>query len=152
MRKPLIAIGFMMMLAGLAFAGCASDAYSKTCGSCPFDQNGKVDQSCKSGYQSAGTTCVSTSYPIMAAKYAKGECPAVDACADELRACTAEYSTGNDKQDCLEGSTSVCYGAADACTSRAARQCGEIEAPCPGSSAGLILLAGAAFFSGFWKR
>jgi len=140
MRKSITAIGFVILLAGLAFAGCASDAYTKTCASCPFDENGKVDSSCKSGYQSSGTACVSTSYPIMSAQYAQGKCPAVDACADELHSCTAQYSTGNDKADCVEGSASACYAAADICVSKAARGCGEIERQCPGSSAGFILL------------
>ncbi|MCI0504008.1 hypothetical protein L0Y65_04820 [Candidatus Micrarchaeota archaeon] len=146
MRLLVVSVGILALLAGWAFAGCASDAYSKTCASCPFDENGKVDQSCKSGYQSSGTTCVSTSYPIMSAQYAQGKCPAVDGCADELRSCTAQYSSGNDKEDCMEGSASVCYSAADQCVKRAAISCGEIEKPCPGSAATFILLfAGLAF-------
>lgn len=136
----------LFALGGIAWAGCASDAYAKTCSSCPFDADGKVDQSCKSGYQSSGTTCVSASYPIMSAQYAQGKCPAVDACADELRSCTAQYSSGNDKEDCMEGSAAVCYSAADQCVKRAAISCGEIEKPCPGSAATFILLLCGALF------
>lgn len=127
---------FLLMLVSIGFsASCASQAYQKSCASCNFDANGKIDRSCSSGYQSSGTACVSASYPIAAAKYAQGKCPAIDACASELRTCQAQYSSGNDKADCQEGSVSVCYSAADQCVSSAARQCGEIESQCPGSSA-----------------
>jgi hypothetical protein len=146
MKLLVVSLGILALLAGSVFAGCAAEAYSKTCNSCQFDENGKVDSSCKSGYQSSGTSCVSMSYPIMSAKYADGKCPAVDSCADELRSCTAQYSTGNDSEDCREGSTAICYAAADQCVKSAAVKCGEIESPCPGSSAGFILLfAGLAF-------
>jgi hypothetical protein len=146
MKPMFVSFGILVLMAGAAFAGCASEAYSKTCASCAFDSNGKVDQSCKGGYQSSGTTCVSASYPIMSAQYAQGKCPQVDSCAEELRSCTAQYSSGNDKADCEEGSTAVCYSAADACVRSAATKCGEIEKQCPGSSAGFILLfAGLAF-------
>lgn len=145
MSKLVAFLGLMFALPAL-FAGCASDAYGKACASCTFDAGGKIDQSCMGGYKASGTTCVSVSYPIMAAKYAKGECPAVDACAEELSSCVAQYSSGNDKADCEEGSVGVCYAAADSCTSSAARQCGEIEKQCPGSGATFILLfAGLAF-------
>ncbi|MFN7991504.1 MAG: hypothetical protein U0R44_05080 [Candidatus Micrarchaeia archaeon] len=137
----------LIMLAGTSYAmGCAEDAYSKACNSCSFDKDGKIDQSCSSGYQSSGKTCVSTSYPIMAAKYAEGKCPDVDSCADELRSCTAQYSTGNDNADCLEGSVAVCYSAADACVRSAASKCGEIQNPCLGSTATFMLLFGGMAF------
>lgn len=146
MKFLAVSLGILVMLAGAVFAGCAAEAYSKTCNSCSFDASGKVDSSCKSGYQSSGTSCVSISYPIMAGKYAEGKCPAVDSCAEELRSCTAQYSSGNDSEDCREGSTAVCYAAADECVKHAAVTCGEIEKPCQGSSAGFILLfAGLAF-------
>ncbi|NYZ60887.1 hypothetical protein H0O01_04295, partial [Candidatus Micrarchaeota archaeon] len=48
----------VLLLVGLSFAGCAAAAYAKTCNSCTFDQYGKVDQSCSSGYKSSGTTCM----------------------------------------------------------------------------------------------
>lgn len=139
-RILFVAVLGVLLAAPLAFAGCASEAYSKSCASCPFDENGKMDQSCSSGYKSSGTACVSTSYPIMAAKYANGECPEVDACAAELSSCQAQYESGDDRTDCQEGSVSVCYASADACVKQAAIKCGEIEKQCPGSGAGLILL------------
>lgn len=145
MSKLVAFLGLMLVLPAL-FAGCASDAYNKACASCTFDADGKIDQSCMGGYKASGTACVSTSYPIMAAKYARGECPAVDACAEELSSCVAQYSSGNDRADCTEGSVGVCYAAADSCTRSAAGQCGEIEKQCPGSAATFILLfAGMAF-------
>jgi len=134
---------FMLVLGLLishSFAGCAQDSYRKACASCPFDENGKIDKSCQSGYQSSGTACVSTSYPIMSAAYTAGKCPQVDSCAAELSSCTAQYSSGNDKADCQEGSTAVCYAAADQCVRSAARACGEIEKQCPGSAATFIAL------------
>lgn len=128
-----------IVLAGSAFAGCAAEAYSKSCASCAFD-NGKMDPACAGGYKASGITCTSASYPIMSAKYAKGECAAVDSCASELSSCIAQYSSGNDQADCSEGSLAICYSAADQCTKSAAVKCGEIETQCPGTSAGLILL------------
>ncbi len=136
----------VLLVTGAVFAGCAAESYSKACASCPFDENGKVDQSCSGGYKASGTACVSTSYPIMAGKYATGDCPAVDECASELSSCVAQYATGNDKADCQEGSVAICYAAADQCTKQAAIKCGEIESPCSGSAAAFLLLfAGLAF-------
>lgn len=138
----------VLLLSGLSFAGCASDSYQKACSSCSFDQYGKIDQSCSGGYQASGTTCVSTSYPIMAGKYAAGQCPAVDACASELRSCTSQYGTGNDKADCQEGSLGICYAAADQCVAQAAAGCGESSPLCGAPSFALLaVLAGALFFS-----
>lgn len=131
---------FLGVFASAAFAGCAYSAYSRACTACTFDTNGKIDPECQSGHQASGTTCVSSTYPIMSAKYAKGECPDVDACASELRSCVAQYSGGSDLENCREGSVGVCYSTADVCVSNAAKKCGEIEAQCPGSSATFILL------------
>jgi len=136
------------ILSGASFAGCAYDAYVKACSACTFDEKGRIDKSCQGGYQSSGTACVSTSFPIMSAAYTAGKCPQVDECAAELRSCTAQYVSGNDKADCQEGSVGVCYSAADACTSAAARSCGEIEKQCPGSGTGFVLLLLGAGFVG----
>ncbi|NYZ73611.1 hypothetical protein H0O00_00550 [Candidatus Micrarchaeota archaeon] len=88
---------------------------------------------------------MSTSYPIMAGKYAEGKCSAVDECASELQSCMAQYSTGDDKADCQEGSVGVCYAAADECTKQAAVKCGEIENPCAAPAAFILLFAGLFF-------
>lgn len=148
--KYSIVIALALILAGASFAAgsCAANAYNQACSSCSFDASGKMDAACYGGFKASGTTCTSVSYPIMAAKYAKGDCPAVDACASQLSACTAQYSSGNDSADCKEGSLAVCFAAADSCTSHAATQCGEIEKQCPGTSAGFVLLAG---FLGYGK-
>ncbi|MEM0438136.1 MAG: hypothetical protein QXU54_02445 [Candidatus Micrarchaeia archaeon] len=140
MQKIMLVILAVAILGGVVSAGCALDAYKKACASCPFDANGRIDQSCSSGYRASGVACVSTSYPIMSTKYSAGECPAVDACAAELTSCVAQYSTGNDRADCQAGDVAVCYAASDKCVERAAIKCGEIEKECPGSS-GLILFA-----------
>lgn len=147
MSKSIIAVlVFGLVLAPLAFAGCAADSYRKACTSCSFDAFGNMDPSCWGGYKTSGTACVSASYPIMAAKYADGKCPQVDACASELQSCVSQYASGNDKADCQEGSVGVCYSAADACTKSAAVKCGEIETQCPGSTASFILLFAGLIF------
>ena len=125
--KTMIMFAILLVLASGSFAGCASSAYSKTCASCSFDQYGKVDQSCSKGYQNSGTACVSATYPVMSSKYALGQCPGVDSCANELRSCTAQMGTGNDKEDCTKGSMGVCYAAADQCVKSAAVNCGELQ-------------------------
>jgi len=136
----------LLLFAGAVFADCAADAYTKACSSCSFDANGKIDKSCQQGYQASGTACVSSGHPIMAGKYAAGQCPQVDACAEELSSCAAQYSSGNDKADCQEGSVAVCYSAADQCTGQAAAKCGEVENPCKAPAAILLLLLGAVGF------
>ena len=140
MARTAFVIIVMLLLGGMLFAVCAYDAYEKACANCPFDENGKIDRSCSDSYRASGIACVSSKYPIMSAKYSAGKCPAVDACASELSSCVAQYSTGNDKADCQEGSVSVCYLESDQCIKSAAIKCGEIENECPGST-GLILFA-----------
>jgi len=138
----------LLFVAPVAFAGCASESYAKSCASCSFDANGKIDQSCMNGYKSSGTACVSTSYPVMAAKYSAGNCSQVDECASQLQSCTAQYSTGNDSADCKEGSMAVCYTIADQCTSSAAGKCSDLESPCKAPEAFILLvLVGALFYS-----
>ena len=146
MSKFIIAMLALGLMLSLGFAGCASSAYNKACTSCSFDQYGKMDSSCWGGYKTSGTTCMTTSYPIMAGKYAEGKCPQVDECASELQSCAAQYSSGDDKADCQEGSLAICYAAADECTKKAAVTCGEIESPCAAPPAALILLFAGLFF------
>jgi hypothetical protein len=130
--KTMMVFAILLVLISGSFAGCASEAYAKTCASCGFDKDGKVDQSCSEGYKNGGTACVSTSYPMMAAKYAEGKCPQVDTCADQLRSCISQYNSGNDKADCAEGSAGVCYATTDACIKSAAAKCNDLEAEtCP---------------------
>ncbi len=148
MKKIFVLMLFGLMV-GASFAGCAADAYRKSCASCSFDANGKMDRSCSDGYKNSGITCTSTSYPIMSTKYAAGQCPQVDACASELSSCVAQYSSGDDRADCQEGSVGVCYTAADQCTKSAAIACGEVEQQC-GAPAGMLLavlaLAGFVYY------
>ena len=144
MVKFHVALLALLALAGMIFAAdCAAKAYRNSCAGCTFDANGKMDRSCSDGYKSSGITCTSTSYPIMSGKYAAGQCPAVDACTGELSSCVAQYSSGNDKADCAEGSVAVCYSASDACVKSAAIKCGEVENPCGGTA--LILLGALGF-------
>lgn len=143
----------IILLVGLAILGltmaadCSASAYRNACASCSFDANGKIDQQCMGGQKAAGITCTTTSYPIASAKYAKGECSAIDACASELSSCTTQYSSGNDKTDCVEGSVSICYSAADQCIQQAAVKCGEIQSPCSVPTGMILLLVGLVGFA-----
>ncbi|MCX6777478.1 MAG: hypothetical protein NT157_01175 [Candidatus Micrarchaeota archaeon] len=130
----------LLFLAGVLYAAdCSSVAYKKACGQCSFDANGKMDEACFKAKQAEGLTCTTASYPIASAKYAKGECPAIDDCASELQSCQAQYASGSDKADCEEGSIAVCFAASDECVAKAANTCGEISDLCP--LPGVILLA-----------
>ncbi len=130
-----------VLTANIAFAGCASDAYGRACSSCDFDKDGKIDQSCSSTYQAAGTTCISATYPAIAAKYAAGQCPALKQCISDLTACNAYYSTGNDSADCQNGSKMTCYENADVCVANVdLHQCGNEMKLCPSSIFAFTLL------------
>ena len=144
--KTVFLIGLLALILTASAASCAANSYREACAACQFDAQGKIDQSCSNGYKASGTACVSTSYPITAAKYAKGECAMVDECASELQSCSTQYASGNDKADCQEGSLAVCYAAADECMKQAAVKCGEIQNPCGAPSFILLaLLAGLVF-------
>ena len=141
----LFALFAVLVLAGASFAGCSGDSYSKACSQCPFDASGKMDPDCWQQKQDEGTTCLASKYPLASAQYSQGKCPQIDDCIAELKSCSAQYATGNDKADCDEGSVGVCYAVADACTQKAAGECGEIEG-CPVPSAFILaVLLGACF-------
>jgi hypothetical protein len=138
-----------LALGALHAVSCAADSYRDSCSQCSFDAAGKMDKTCYTAEQAKGTACFATSFPIMNMKYAQGNCSAVDDCISQLNSCKAQYSSGNDKNDCSEGSVSVCFAAADSCMQSSARKCGEIEKQCPGSSAAafvlpLLAIAGAS--------
>ncbi len=90
---------------------------------------------------------MSATYPVMAGKYAQGQCPQIDSCASELSSCSSQYSSGNDKEDCQEGSQAICYAAADSCLQSAAAKCGEVEKLCPGPAVLLLALLGLGYAS-----
>lgn len=137
----------VLLFAGVSFAGCAADAYADACKHCSFDENGKIDKACQSRYQAGGTACVSAAYPTMSAKYAAGQCPAVDECAAELRACTAREGGSNDEAACEQSGMSDCYTAADSCTAQIAMDCNRANLCNSTSFILLAALAGALFFS-----
>lgn len=139
--KFLIGILVLLLIGGV-FAGCAAVGYQNACNFCSFNSQGKIEQQCYESYKTAGTTCTGAQYPITSAKYANGKCPQVDGCISELDSCTTQYRTGNDEEDCKEGSLAVCFAAADECMKQAAVTCGEIQSPCPGSGAAFVLLFG----------
>jgi hypothetical protein len=138
-KTILVAFSFLIFLGVLSAAGCSAKAYADACAQCSFDASGKMDKSCFDAKKAAGIACTSTTYPIMSANYARGECPAVDNCASELSSCTAQYGSGDDKADCAEGSMAVCFAASDTCVKEAAGKCGEVTNMCTGSS--FILLS-----------
>jgi hypothetical protein len=76
----------------------------------------------------------------------------VQHCIDALNSCVARYKSGNDKEDCQDGSVSVCFAASDLCMERAAGQCEGIQNPC-GSAPALIGLGGIAALCAFaWRK
>ncbi|MCC7569780.1 hypothetical protein KO465_00355 [Candidatus Micrarchaeota archaeon] len=148
----------MILLFGIIFftqinfatSGCSERVYRNACANCQFDVNGKIDSACSENYKQSGITCVSTTYPIMSAKYAAGECPAVGTCSSQLQSCIAQMQSGNDKQDCSEGSVGMCYATADLCIQKASNTCAEIVPPNPcWGSTSLILLIGGLVFVGY---
>jgi len=150
MEDTLMRIAYIMLiiglLAGSAFAGCAADAYRKSCASCQFDQNGKMEESCYQGYKASGISCTSAAHPIASAAYAQGKCPGIEACASELGSCNAQVSSGTDKATCEEGSANTCYAAADICVDQAARECGEKATECKAPESFILLTLLGAFF------
>lgn len=138
--KTVFVLTILLVVASVSFAGCASDAYAKACSNCKFDQYGKMDQSCYQGYQASGTACVSAQYPVMSAKYAAGQCPAVDACTNTLTSCNDAISSGNDSEDCQGQVKAQCFHDADTCVTHAAMDCGEQVKICTPSF--LLLFAG----------
>jgi hypothetical protein len=150
--KTILVLSFVF--AGSVFAAtCAADAYRKSCASCQFDnKTGKMDTECYKGYQSGGTSCVATSYPIAAGLYAQGKCPGIDACASEMTSCKSQYASGNDKADCAEGSVGVCFAAADECVKKAVIKCENPQGGCPAPSGLIMLVIGAVFLMGYARK
>ncbi|MEM4359212.1 MAG: hypothetical protein QXT45_01640 [Candidatus Bilamarchaeaceae archaeon] len=143
-RRIFCGVFLLICIALLAGVGwgveCSIRAYRAACANCPFDTNGKMDQTCYENYKRSGISCISSTYPIMSGKYAAGQCPKVDKCAEGLRACLAEMSSGNDKQDCNDEDVAACYTESDLCIRNAAINCGETETPCSGPSELLLAI------------
>jgi hypothetical protein len=138
-------------------ATCAEKSYSISCQKCTFDSNGKMDQTCYSGYQESGKLCLFAAYPLESIAYTNGECPAIDTCVDRLQTCKAFYASGNDSLDCESGQIDHCFTKADACVAAAVKNCtgtppGDVAnlAPPPAWCDGifflLILPFGALFY------
>jgi len=134
-----------IFLAGVMFAGCSESAYLSGCAECKFDNvSKKFDSSCTGAKKSSGIACLSTSYPVAMANYQKGNCSMVDECISDLNRCTASVSSGNDKEDCAEGSMTTCYATMDICLKSAAGKCSNLDPPTCGAPAGLVIIAGGA--------
>jgi hypothetical protein len=145
--KVFIGILVLIGLIGSAFAdtGCAAGSYDMACVGCPFDQYGKMDQTCYENHMNGGLACFSSKYPIASAAYANGKCSGIDSCHEELDSCLAQYQTGNDSADCYEDNTRSCFSAADQCMYEAAGECGDDIPLCSapvGGFVGLFVLVG----------
>jgi len=136
-----------LLVLSLSFAAdCAREAYVKSCSQCTFDESGKMEQSCYDSQESAGQSCFAATYPIASAKYANGECPAIDKCTAQLQQCKAALTSGNDKTDCEQAYLADCFYQADVCMADAAKECDVEIKPCPFA---LIMIAMLGF--GFMK-
>lgn len=142
----------LLFLAGFSFAAnCALNAYHESCVMCSFDANGTMNQTCYQAKQAAGTACVSTNYPITAAKYAAGQCPQIDACANALTACKAQASTGNDSADCQDLGVESCFTTADRCVVKADAECNP-QPICPSSTGMVIAVVGVIFAAAYFRK
>jgi len=128
-------------------AGCAQDAYIKACEHCHFDENGKMDKSCYDSYQQGGVSCIATNFPIATAKHAAGQCPQIDRCTEQLKACVAEFNDYTDKEKC-NGLTFACFRDADHCIASASLECGEKVEMQPCQAAMFLIFSVFVMFAG----
>ena len=144
----------LLLFSGVAFAGmtCAADAYRNSCSGCSFDANGKMNQSCYQEKKAGGIACVSAAHVIASAEYAAGKCPGIDACASDLQECQAHVASGNEKEDCAEGSMATCFAISDTCVDKAALDCGEKPPDCKAPAALIMLVVGFVFLGGFARK
>jgi len=115
-------------MAGLAFAGCATTAYSQACGEClglDAMHPDKMDDSCYNDRISGASSCYSAAYPLMAAAYGNNNCSEVDACKAALTSCVdaSKSASGNDRADCSAGTVNQCFVQGDACMAQANTAC-----------------------------
>lgn len=106
-----------------AIAMCATQAYSRYCMGCPFDEAGRVDKACREGHENKGKICTSTAYPVATGKYALGMCPALEECVSALRACINVKCPGSDRDDCQSEVCRSCLEEADRCAYMASKDC-----------------------------
>ena len=108
-------------------APCSQDSFRQACTSCPFDANGKMDQKCWEKYQQQGTSCIAKEYPVTSGMYSQGNCPEIDACANNLKVCVAAAPTLSDKEDCSSIPVMDCYWYADQCVKAAEHKCNPLN-------------------------
>jgi len=135
----------LFLLVGTLVGGCAHDAYQEACRSCPFDEKGNMDKACYDSYTQKGIGCITASYPIATAKHAKGECPKIDVCSQQLKSCTQSYAGFTDQEKCHSG-MAICFRDADACVHDAALECGEKIDLSPCESAIILFSIGLMVF------
>jgi hypothetical protein len=122
----------LLIIFGLVFAGVASaatvsmDSYRKSCTTCSFDSNGKMDQKCWEEIQDGAKVDLAVAYPGMSFKYQWGDgCKPLDQCIAALQSCKALHTSGNDQTDCVHNRLTYCFKSADACAEAANKICSE---------------------------
>ena len=136
-RHALLFLLAFIASAGALFAAatCSADAYKAACASCPFDSSGKMNETCYNGQISKGTSCIMSSYPVLATSYSAGKCPDVKACQTGLEFCKDSLHGASDREDCNVAAIRECYSDADACLEKANQKCDvkpqDIAAACP---------------------
>lgn len=126
--KQMLFAGFLFLLfAGVCSASTVSiDSFKKSCNTCTFDAQGKMDKKCWEDIQESAKTSLGLAYPAMSFQYTLGGgCEALDKCISALQSCKAMYTTGNDKTDCTQGDLITCFKQADACADAANKVCTE---------------------------
>ncbi|QLJ52491.1 MAG: hypothetical protein Sv326_0316 [Candidatus Fermentimicrarchaeum limneticum] len=122
--KLLLLIGIIVCGVTYAASQCSGEYYTAACSKCPFDLNGKMNETCYNTYQEKTKTCIATHHPILASNYNEGKCPEVDQCAATLEACKNSASSGTDQEDCENPQVGVCFSNADVCIAKAVEKCG----------------------------
>lgn len=147
----LLVLCLFVALSSISFAvaTCSENAYREACNQCPFDRNGKMDTACYEAKKQAGIGCITSAYPVAAAKYASGKCPQISTCISKLKKCDEAASTGNDMLDCVGGARVSCYIQADRCIMNAATECEAPEREVCGFFAILLFIGGGLCLAAF---
>lgn len=123
--RVFIVLALLLMIIPLSSSAhklCSTKSYDNICASCDF-VGGRVEDGCRSRQENMAKACLAGSYPVMAARYPLGMCPALDDCVFGLKACVSFNCPATDLEDCQNPSCRLCYLLADACAFRASADC-----------------------------
>ncbi len=142
----------LLVLASFAWAdtaSCSADSFREACANCQFDANGKMNEECWKGYQQNGVGCIAKEYPATSVVYSQGNCPEIDRCASQLKACVSASPTFSDKEDCSNTEVRDCYWYSDQCVKEAQYKCDPIgvDSICSTILLPLLLAFGGAYAS-----